>query len=50
MRVVGTEQEPVRADLVAQGRNVELFGGVEEWFDEIAAYLKENYTHSKWGC
>ena len=21
-----------------------------KWFDEIAAYLKENYPHSKWGC
>jgi hypothetical protein len=29
-----------RADLVKQGRNVELFAGVEEWFDEIAAYVK----------
>jgi haloacid dehalogenase-like hydrolase len=29
-----------RADLVRQGRNVELFAGVEEWFDEIAAYVK----------
>lgn len=29
-----------RADLVAQGRNVELFAGVEEWFDEIAGYVK----------
>ncbi len=29
-----------RADLVAQGRNVELFAGVEAWFDEIAAYVK----------
>ena len=29
-----------RADLVAQGRNVELFPGVEEWFDEIGGYVK----------
>ena len=29
-----------RADLVAQGRNVELFPGVEDWFDEIAGYVK----------
>ena len=29
-----------RADLVAQGKNVELFPGVEEWFDEIAGYVK----------
>ncbi|MFA5950281.1 MAG: HAD family hydrolase [Hyphomicrobium sp.] len=29
-----------RADLVAQGRDVELFQGVEEWFDEIAEYVK----------
>ena len=29
-----------RADLVAQGKNVELFAGVEEWFDEIGAYVK----------
>ena len=29
-----------RADLVAQGRNVELFPGVEAWFDEIADYVK----------
>jgi phosphoserine phosphatase len=29
-----------RADLVAQGRDVELFPGVEEWFDEIAGYVR----------
>ena len=29
-----------RADLVAQGKNVELFAGVEEWFDEIGSYVK----------
>ena len=29
-----------RADLVAQGRDVELFPGVEEWFDEIAEYVR----------
>ena len=29
-----------RADLVAQGKNVELFAGVEEWFDEIGDYVK----------
>jgi phosphoserine phosphatase len=29
-----------RADLVAQGRDVELFQGVTEWFDEIAEYVK----------
>ncbi|MGF1649732.1 MAG: HAD family hydrolase [Hyphomicrobiaceae bacterium] len=28
-----------RADLVAQGRDVELFAGVEAWFDEIARYI-----------
>jgi hypothetical protein len=28
-----------RADLVALGRDVELFPGVEAWFDEIAAYI-----------
>ena len=26
-----------RADLVAQGRDVELYPGVDEWFDDIAA-------------
>jgi hypothetical protein len=29
-----------RDDLVAQGANVELFPGVESWFDEIGAYVK----------
>ena len=29
-----------RADLVAQGRDVELYAGVEEWFDQIAGYVK----------
>lgn len=29
-----------RADLVAQGRTVELFAGVEEWFDEIGEYVR----------
>lgn len=29
-----------RADLVAQGRDVELFEGVEEWFDAIGDYVK----------
>jgi hypothetical protein len=29
-----------RADLVAQGRDVELYAGVEEWFDQIADYVK----------
>ena len=29
-----------RADLVAQGKHVELFPGVEDWFDEIAGYVK----------
>lgn len=29
-----------RADLVAQGRDVELYSGVEEWFDEIAEYVR----------
>ena len=29
-----------RADLVAQGRNVQLFPGVADWFDEIGAYVK----------
>ncbi|MCB1527044.1 MAG: haloacid dehalogenase-like hydrolase [Hyphomicrobiaceae bacterium] len=28
-----------REDLVAQGRQVELFQGVSEWFDEIADYI-----------
>ncbi len=30
-----------REDLVAQGRGVELFPGVEEWFDAIGEYVKE---------
>jgi len=29
-----------REDLVAQGADVELFEGVETWFDEIEAYVK----------
>jgi haloacid dehalogenase-like hydrolase len=29
-----------RADLVAQGRHVELYPGVEDWFDAIGAYVK----------
>ena len=29
-----------REDLVAQGRSVELFAGVTEWFDEISEYVK----------
>lgn len=29
-----------RKDLVAQGRKVELFNGVEDWFDEIEGYLR----------
>jgi phosphoserine phosphatase len=29
-----------RADLVAQGKTVELYPGVENWFDEIGAYVK----------
>jgi hypothetical protein len=29
-----------RADLVALGRDVELFAGVESWFDDIVAYIK----------
>ena len=29
-----------RADLVAQGKRVELYPGVEEWFDAIGEYLK----------
>jgi phosphoserine phosphatase len=29
-----------RADLVRQGRDVELYSGVEEWFDAIADYVK----------
>ncbi len=31
-----------RADLVAQGKEVELFDGVEEWFDAIGAYVQEH--------
>ena len=29
-----------RKDLVAQGRDVELYAGVESWFGEIEAYVK----------
>lgn len=29
-----------RKDLVAQGRNVELYAGVEKWFDAIGDYVK----------
>ncbi|MGH6814676.1 MAG: HAD family hydrolase [Hyphomicrobiaceae bacterium] len=29
-----------RADLVALGRDVELYAGVEEWFDQIASYIR----------
>lgn len=29
-----------RDDLVAQGRSVELFPGVADWFDEIGAYVR----------
>jgi haloacid dehalogenase-like hydrolase len=29
-----------RADLVKQGRSVELYPGVADWFDEIGAYVK----------
>ncbi|MHA1180485.1 MAG: HAD family hydrolase, partial [Alphaproteobacteria bacterium] len=29
-----------RKDLVAQGRNVELYPGVEKWFDAIGDYVK----------
>ncbi len=29
-----------RADLVAQGKNVELYAGVADWFDAIADYVK----------
>ena len=36
-----------RADLVEQGKHVELFPGVEGWFDEIAGYVKlRAETHS----
>jgi phosphoserine phosphatase len=31
-----------RDDLVAQGRDVELFAGVTDWFDEIEGYIKEH--------
>jgi haloacid dehalogenase-like hydrolase len=31
-----------RRDLVAQGRLVELFPGVETWFDSIGAYIKSH--------
>lgn len=35
-----------REDLVAQGKKVELFPGVEEWFDEINNYIKlKSETH-----
>ncbi len=30
-----------RKDLVAQGRDVELYAGVETWFADVAAYVKE---------
>lgn len=30
-----------RADLVAQGRKVELYPGVEAWFDQMHAYVKK---------
>lgn len=30
-----------RKDLVAQGRHVELYPGVESWFGDIAAYIKD---------
>jgi phosphoserine phosphatase len=30
-----------RKDLVAQGRHVELYPGVEKWFDAIGAYVKK---------
>ena len=29
-----------RADLVAQGKTVELYAGVEDWFDAIGGYVK----------
>ena len=29
-----------RDDLVAQGRNVELYAGVEDWFDALGDYVK----------
>jgi len=31
-----------RADLVAQGRQVELYAGVEHWFDAIAGYVRSH--------
>ena len=31
-----------RADLVAQGQHVELYPGVEKWFDEMHAYVKKH--------
>ena len=31
-----------RADLVAQGREVELYPGVERWFDAMHAYVKKH--------
>jgi hypothetical protein len=31
-----------RRDLVAQGRQVELFAGVESWFESIGAYVKSH--------
>ncbi len=31
-----------RGDLVAQGKHVELYPGVETWFDAIGAYVKEH--------
>jgi hypothetical protein len=31
-----------RADLVAQGQHVELYPGVEDWFDAIAGYVKSH--------
>jgi haloacid dehalogenase-like hydrolase len=31
-----------RRDLVAQGRQVELFPGVETWFDSIGSYIKSH--------
>src|SRR5215510_2794460 len=33
-----------RRDLVAQGRHVELYPGVEDWFETIGAYVK---THAQ---
>jgi hypothetical protein len=35
-----------RSDLVAQGRAVEYFPGVETWFDEIAAYVRARASDS----